>query len=418
VPAVVIIGISLLVSVVAVFCQKWKRYRRRNARSAGSKYHRHPFPEDGGNVAAYDQRDNDEKQWVAHRSHSEDDYWTDDGSEGDSRFTTAQQGTMTNASVARFSSHAGRYPNDSTRPSAFNGVPISESFYDQESLEAGIDPSQLDLSSDEEPPEPYAELRGGSIRRNLIQKIGKERKEAMERHDRVMGAVRSRGVLSSIQSLRPLASFQSHPIFSPSHTRTLSPPLMRDLFYIEGPDASKEGWVTADKLLADQEQDSDEEMTIRNAILTEGGRQNVRNSFPSSRSDDEMHAKEIPVSISALSITPAGRRIIRQSNVANSAPDTLLGSALDNSYQEHGSIADPKRRQRDIPHSSLPSVTLDKINEILENGWSRRELPMQALSPTSFGATLASRAEYVFDGRDQMAFNGDTYYRCIDQELH
>jgi hypothetical protein len=424
VPAAVIIGISLLASVIAVFCQKWRRYRRRNARSAGSKYHRHPFPEDGGKVPTCDQRDDDEKQWVARRSHSEDNYWTDDSSEGDSTssYTTAQRRTMTDASV-----DTRRYPNDPTRPSTFNGVPVSESFYNQESLEAGIDhPVQFDLSSDEEPPAPYAELRGGSIRRNLIRKIGKERKEAIERHDTVMGTVRSRGELLSIQSQRPQALFQSHPVFSPSYTHTLSPPLMRDLFYIEGPDASKEGWVTADKLLADQEQDSDEEITIHNAILTEGGRQNVQNSFPSSRSDDEMRGKEIPVSISALSITPAGRRLIRPSKVVNSAQGTLPGAALRNPYQERESLADPKQSQRDvtcIPHSSLQSVTLEKINEILENGWSRRELPMQALSSTSFGATLTSRAEYAFDGRanqkgDQMVFHGDMYYRTIDQGLH
>lgn len=342
-----------------------------------------------------DSRDEDEKQWVSQqRSHSEDNYWTDENSDEAPEISLSggRRKGVSRASAASHSWH-GYNPHDlekSSRHPIYSGLPISESFYD-EGPDAGLDDVVGPLS-DEEPPAPYVDLRNGSIRRNLIQSIEKERKEAMKRHDRAISALRSRDELSSIQSQQPPASFQGHPVLSPSYTPALATPLVRDLFFIN---QSREGWVTADKILAEQEEDSDEDGAVHSAILKAGMSENGSNFMPNSHSEDPIHTTGLPVSISALSNIAAGRRLVRPSSVMKSIEDKLANSmprtASDDSLHPLNSISHSLQVREEVaqlPRVPQPSVTLEKINEILETGWSRREVSTLPLSPTLFGATL------------------------------
>lgn len=186
-------------------------------------------------------------------------------------------------------------------------VPFSESFYDETLTES--EALELNLSSDEDPPVPYAHLRGGSIRRVLLRNTNRERNRRREGHEISTTPLRIRQQRVS-QPMCPsgVASAEMRPAsISPPLQHVLSPRQIQELFFIDHSDLPMNQWVTAEKLLAG-DNGSDEEGAVKHAILHAGIDRRIEHS--------QDHVPLIkttgaPVSMSALSTVVASRRLVK-----------------------------------------------------------------------------------------------------------
>ncbi|KAG8833803.1 hypothetical protein FRC17_010044 [Serendipita sp. 399] len=183
---------------------------------------------------------------------------------------------------------------------------------------------------------------------------------------------------------------------------------------MDGPVTSKgTQWVTAERLLQN-DQDSDEEDILQDAIVS-AGTSHLGDSFspPPPRESVRFAHEELPTSLSSLSIIPAGRRLVKSTRMKKGmsrwAPkqkrerDRLLSTVDESSGTRMEETNPPMVPLTHVYHHShhphpldnrlSPSqaAAFDRIAEILQSRWSQRNLPNSAaLSPTSFGASLSS----------------------------
>ena len=329
--------------------------------------HSHPFPAEGGHEIYDDTRDEQEKQWFEDsRAYSGDGYETDsNGALSPNPKQVPQISAPTNYGSLRLSR---RY-----RAVAHHDVPISESFYDDAVAESRA--LELNLSSDEEPPSPHAQLRTGSIRRILLQHIESE----MNQTPRDYVPLRIRSTRSTAQ---PNVSTQvNHPSITSPLQLAVSPRQMHDLFFVDYATAPQNQWVTAEKLLGDQnaeDENSDEDYMVKRAVLLAGidpGVERMKTKPPLTQ------PKAIPTSISALSTTAVPRRLVKSRPWRSSSQaerELFIRDQVDWELEE------------ELPDTPSAPSGYGRVANIVNTAWSQRATVPAQTSPTSFESSLGS----------------------------
>lgn len=362
IPVGVVLGAMFGASVTVVLTRRCGK--------RGTDQYSHPYPAEGGGTQYDDTRDEQEKQWIENRrSYSEDEYETgSDAALSPKPEVLPQISAPTSYGSLRFSRQQ-QVPRK-------HEVPISESFYDDAMAEGKA--LELNLSSDEEPPTPYARLESGSIRRILLQNIDLEVSQS-----------RNPTVQSQSTLLNELAR-TNHPNIGSPVNLALSPHQMRDLFFIDHEDEPRNQWVTAQRLLGDQhaeDEDSDEEDTVKRAVLLAG-------ISGDSERGPLVQSKGVPNSLSTLSTIVVPRRLVKPRWRTSSQAERGLFIG-----EQEEEVEEQESNDAETPH--VPSG-YHRIGDIVNLGWSQRDISSARMSPTGFGSSLSVYDDQsILEGPDQ-----------------
>lgn len=366
-PIVAVIGVIIGASCAAVIIRPWARKPRKQSPKPGH----HPFPADGGLMPLPSPLDEEEKQWIASKSsYSDDAYHTVD--ESDEEMNQLPQSKLLSPSVA-----------------------------DELELDVTSDRPNYDL------PLELEEIDLRTLSNGPRSSINARLRQTMQQSSR-RSSRNAFGLVTEKPSVVPRPPV--HSMLSPLATNVFSPPLMKDLFFLDkAPRAcSRDAWGTAESILGNG--DSEEEADLQGVIMSAGSSSHgaTKRHPPPPSSDSFQNPVRVPPSLSTLSTTVRARKLVRSIPMRTiGQPDTLENKKLpsatgttscERGKDEQGPSMDQSNAWSDVYNGH--SAALQTVADLIRSQWSRRVLSAEPTSPTLFGASLSPYASQDAYGDD------------------